>query len=351
MAEKPQWYYVDKSDRIGPVAFNVLQAMASSGKITPETLVWKEGMADWQKAATIDGLIQNPAPNVSPKTDARKRSPNPTSNPVTQKPETATAPAAAVTPTVTPNVTPVVTGPGANAPNAGSPTAPVNIQTSAPVAASATPIQTSNEVQIETEASNGRGARSGSLNFAAALSNFKIVGYPCLIVGFLLVLTGKGCDSLGNRWAARLVAKSQMAEQQFDANYQSRINAIQSQIDSYNDSSNPDQTQIQALNDRLRKLRSEMSKERERLRRDDWFDLKSAANIARANDQAWGFFRELVFLFGSMVLSVGLLVIGITGDGSEKWVCLIMLAIITFSLYIGGIAWISSVTNSLPMGF
>ena len=31
-------------------------------------------------------------------------------------------------------------------------------------------------------------------------------------------------------------------------------------------------------------------------------------------------------------------------QGAARWICLIMLAIITFSLYVGGIAWLSSVT-------
>ena len=31
-----------------------------------------------------------------------------------------------------------------------------------------------------------------------------------------------------------------------------------------------------------------------------------------------------------------------TGEGAQKWICLIMLAIVTFSLYVGGSAWIGS---------
>ncbi len=42
------WYYVDAGKQAGPVDDAGLEALAASGKITNETLVWREGMANWQ---------------------------------------------------------------------------------------------------------------------------------------------------------------------------------------------------------------------------------------------------------------------------------------------------------------
>src|SRR5689334_20011570 len=43
------WYYVDAAgQQAGPVDDAGLDALAASGKITPETFVWQEGMANWQ---------------------------------------------------------------------------------------------------------------------------------------------------------------------------------------------------------------------------------------------------------------------------------------------------------------
>src|SRR5437016_817233 len=42
------WYYVDAGQQAGPVDDMQLQELVSSGKVLPETLVWKEGMANWQ---------------------------------------------------------------------------------------------------------------------------------------------------------------------------------------------------------------------------------------------------------------------------------------------------------------
>jgi uncharacterized RDD family membrane protein YckC len=42
------WFYVDAGQQAGPVDDTQLQALVTSGKIQPGTLVWHEGMANWQ---------------------------------------------------------------------------------------------------------------------------------------------------------------------------------------------------------------------------------------------------------------------------------------------------------------
>src|ERR1700710_2508189 len=42
------WYYVEGGQQIGPVDDATLGALAGSGKITAATLVWREGMPNWQ---------------------------------------------------------------------------------------------------------------------------------------------------------------------------------------------------------------------------------------------------------------------------------------------------------------
>jgi len=42
------WYYVENGQQTGPVAESDLEGLARSGKIQPDTLVWREGMTNWQ---------------------------------------------------------------------------------------------------------------------------------------------------------------------------------------------------------------------------------------------------------------------------------------------------------------
>lgn len=41
------WYYIEKGVRKGPVAAGHMIAMYGTGQFTPDTLVWRQGYADW----------------------------------------------------------------------------------------------------------------------------------------------------------------------------------------------------------------------------------------------------------------------------------------------------------------
>ena len=49
------WYYVDAGQQAGPVDDTRLAALASSGKILNDTLIWREGMDNWQMYGEVLG--------------------------------------------------------------------------------------------------------------------------------------------------------------------------------------------------------------------------------------------------------------------------------------------------------
>lgn len=50
-----QWYYSINNEQQGPVDESDLTALAKQGVVHPQTLVWREGMADWQPYQTLFG--------------------------------------------------------------------------------------------------------------------------------------------------------------------------------------------------------------------------------------------------------------------------------------------------------
>jgi hypothetical protein len=56
------WYYANNGQQHGPVPELELESLALRGVIAPGTLVWREGMAQWQPYS----VIRQPAPMVSP---------------------------------------------------------------------------------------------------------------------------------------------------------------------------------------------------------------------------------------------------------------------------------------------
>jgi hypothetical protein len=50
------WYYSQGGQQAGPVTLDQIRQMAGAGQITPQDLVWREGMAQWQPLASIPEL-------------------------------------------------------------------------------------------------------------------------------------------------------------------------------------------------------------------------------------------------------------------------------------------------------
>jgi uncharacterized membrane protein len=74
------WYYAENNEQRGPVLESELKGLLASRKLPGETLVWKEGMANWTTAAQVASLNAD-APIVVSATST----PNPASvTPVTR---------------------------------------------------------------------------------------------------------------------------------------------------------------------------------------------------------------------------------------------------------------------------
>src|SRR5688572_29834560 len=50
------WYYSESGRQAGPVTAAALREMASSGRLGPQDLVWREGMGDWRPASAVPEL-------------------------------------------------------------------------------------------------------------------------------------------------------------------------------------------------------------------------------------------------------------------------------------------------------
>jgi len=55
------WFYALNGQQNGPCQEGELRALIASGTIRPDTLVWTDGMAGWQKAGEIPGLVSGAA--------------------------------------------------------------------------------------------------------------------------------------------------------------------------------------------------------------------------------------------------------------------------------------------------
>lgn len=63
---KREWFVYKNGKQHGPIPLSKLKDVATQGRITPEDLVWCEGLDDWTPAGRIKDLFRKPAPVPPP---------------------------------------------------------------------------------------------------------------------------------------------------------------------------------------------------------------------------------------------------------------------------------------------
>ena len=63
-----KWYYADGGKQVGPVEESVLDDLVRQGMVRDETLVWREGMAAWQRHSVARGPNPGSGPPSPPVT-------------------------------------------------------------------------------------------------------------------------------------------------------------------------------------------------------------------------------------------------------------------------------------------
>jgi hypothetical protein len=183
----------------------------------------------------------------------------------------------------------------------------------------------------------------------------RLSGLACLVVGLVFVVLARGCDAWALHSALAVEARFQVEQSEFHHQWEDRRSDLNHRIENLRNERNDGDTpaEIQSIDSEINDLQKELNKvaEDEQLarrnkERGDWKHLKRKAQDAKARHTISQVWRELFFVLGTVVLSIGLLTVGFTGEQHERVICLIMIAIITFSIYVGGMAWINSLIST-----
>lgn len=268
----PIWYYARGESEQGPISFAQIKALAATGALRRDDLVWKEGMDSWLPASDVEELFPN----------GKKKSKE-----VVKK-----------------------TAPGTKENGNSTPRPKVS-----------------------------RPALPADVDMAQVIRS---VGRGLVVLGVLIVLMSRGCDSLGVRKVARLQALADTAESDFQRSWdraKSLLEDEQTSLSERTDLNNVEQQRLNNLPAEMKKLEREKKDEQRQLRRSKWAGFQIAAEDAESSNRIWGYWRLIGFLFGTMVLAVGLLFVTPTTEGPERWICLVMLTVILYSVYTSDSVW------------
>lgn len=161
-------------------------------------------------------------------------------------------------------------------------------------------------------------------------------------VGLLLVLLGRGCDSIASRGVLRAKAKAANIQAEFDAEWETELREAREAV-----SKADDMEQRSKARERLEKVEKQKADARKRDIQEDLDKAHSKARGAASSAAMRAYWYEWMFLIGSVVLVAGLLTTAASGTWPERIVCFVMLAIIAFSIYIGGVAWLGSTATTI----
>ncbi len=190
-----------------------------------------------------------------------------------------------------------------------------------------------------------------------------VLGKPALLFGLVLVILGRGCDATGMRSVSRTDAQYRQAQILFDLEWDAKLATVSlksTKKQKERDELSKDDTQreknkdkIEAIGKELKTLGEEYQKlaeDKRSLRSENevitWKPLREASLKASNGHRVWSYYYEIAFILGTVILVLGLLIVAFAGEGAERWVAYIMMAIITFSIYVGGAAWIESIVTS-----
>jgi len=276
------WYFADGDVERGPITEAQLRALIGTGNLKPEDLVWKEGMEDWTAASEVSGLFDQAAP---------------------------------ATPSATPGASAIADA-KLKSPKAAKATVP----------ASPAPEAKPRSIQMRFDVKRPLEI----FRFAAFL------GQPLLLVGLLLILMSRGCDRLGERHVARTQARATQAESDFQDEWDRQKQGIEQELHGLQAKSNPsaeERGRRDLLAEQLQTLNEAKQAELNQLRAGELRQLSTAARDAQVTQALGSFWREGIFWLGACLFSLALLIVGFSGTGPERWMALVMLAVIVFSLF------------------
>ncbi len=166
------------------------------------------------------------------------------------------------------------------------------------------------------------------------------IGRPLVAVGLLLALLSKGCDAINLRNATRASVVAQTTVEQFDEDVQAKKLALQNDARSLgarDEAKTDDRKRAEELRKELAEYETQTTKDRRSKEAGEWHELRTAVHSAKRTFAVNSYWHELFFVFAAVVLVSGLLIVSWCADGAERWIGLVMLAIVTYGLFVGGL--------------
>jgi len=175
------------------------------------------------------------------------------------------------------------------------------------------------------------------------------MAYPLLILGLVLIVLARGCDNISAAGAAVDRAKLDIAQNDFEYDTQTKLLPLMKQREDVRGDtklkSDARDKQLKELSSQIEKIEKQAKSDRSELEAGKWRKLKYKSDTARHSTNKGFYWRQWIFLFGSISLVVGLCTLVGVGEGGERWGAFALLGVVLASIYIGGLGWMGAIAQ------
>jgi len=171
-----------------------------------------------------------------------------------------------------------------------------------------------------------------------------LTGRVLWALGLVSVILSRGCDVVAVRAVDSANSRVKLEQLVFDEKWDKQENDLERKLEAIRQKEKlepEDSKEFTNLSEQLSKLRKDRSRAAEVFRQTTLRDLQFAATQATYSHAIGSYWRAVLFVLGSLLVAVGLIVTSATAEGAERWVCLAALVILMFSLYVFGLGWIT----------
>ena len=179
------------------------------------------------------------------------------------------------------------------------------------------------------------------------LERLRPFGQILLLAGLIIMLLARGWDTVGDRNAAASNLRVQEEMNEWQGDYEEEINDLRQEereLEQQENFDEDDQDRLAEIRREIRSVQRRQSAEQES-ERARWTEMQRDARETQAENQLAKPWREGLFVFGTTLFALGLLGVGFTTEGPARWFCLVLLAIILFSMFFGSGATSSAISN------
>lgn len=188
----------------------------------------------------------------------------------------------------------------------------------------------------ETEDSPSDAPANNKTNLINLAPYGRWAGYAIVLLSLMAMMTMRGCSSIAASNEARIEQQLVYERSKIELSIKEKLAQLTDELQKAETSSTVSQSRIDELRQEVDSFKSRATKQWEEFENGELARLSANVASAAATRATVGFYSQMGFLIASLALLPGLFALAIFGQPPERWLSLIMAAVVLLGLVLIG---------------